>query len=420
MSIGSRLSILCAAALAATASAAVSVSTDRADARYRAGETVTFTVTPDTETPAVPLKAVMSLDNGKQLSAATIQSDKGGKFTGKLDAPGVLTLRVTGVVGGKKINVAAGAAVEPEKIVPGAPAPADFNEFWAGELAKAAQVPLDPKVTKLDKFSNDKYTSYEVSLAVPGGRIHGFLCVPNKPGRLPALIGIEPSGSGRATPVVNQFGNRKVVFWLNVHDFSPSLGSAERGKAYKAINTPVMYYLTNRNDRDKYYFHRVLLGLSRAVDYLASRPEVDPGRIGAWGVSQGGGLALMVTALNPKIKAVCANVPALCDHHAFKQDRFPGWPRLVDPKDEATSVCAGYYDTVNFCRNIKVPTWIIAGLGDDTCPPAGVCAAFNVIPAAQKDLVLEPSKGHSGASNAFGNSLSRMRVTINRLPSGGK
>ena len=145
MSIGSRLSILCAAALAATASAAVSVSVDRADARYKAGETVTFTVMPDTEAPAMPLKAVMSLDNGKKLSAETIQSDKGGKFTGKLDAPGVLTLRVTGVVGGKKINVAAGAAVEPEKIVPGAPAPADFNEYWAGELAKAAEVPLDPK-----------------------------------------------------------------------------------------------------------------------------------------------------------------------------------------------------------------------------------------------------------------------------------
>ena len=128
----------------------------------------------------------------------------------------------------------------------------------------------------------------------------------------------------------------------------------------------------------------------------------------------------MVTSLNPKVKAVCANVPALCDQHAFKQGRSPGWPRLVDPKDEATSVCAGYYDTVNFCRNIKVPTWIIAGLGDDTCPPGSVCAAFNVIPAAQKDLVLEPSKGHSGASSAFGNSLWKMRTTINRMPSGVK
>ena len=419
MSIGTKFFFGCAAAAAVlTASGDVTVTADRADCRYKTGETVTFTIAPDTSAPAVPLKAELTLDNGKVLAASSVASDQGGKITGKLDAPGVLTLRVSGVLGGKRVQILSGAAVEPEKIAPGAEAPADFKEFWAAELAKAEKTPLDPQLQKLDKYSNDKYTSYAVSFAVPDGRVHGFLCIPNRKGPMPALIGIDPSGSGRNVPVVNQFGNRKVVLWMGVHDYPATLSGAERNRAYKAVNTPKPYNLSGNTDREKYYYHRVLTGLSRAVDYLATRPEVDPGKIGAWGVSQGGGLALMLAALNPKIKGVCACVPALCDHQAYRQGRRPGWPRLVDPKDPATAACADYYDVVNFCRQIAVPVWIIAGLADDTCPPATIAAAFNVIPAPQKTLILEPGMGHSSNRPSFGNSLGRLRQTLNRLPAG--
>jgi dienelactone hydrolase len=43
----------------------------------------------------------------------------------------------------------------------------------------------------------------------------------------------------------------------------------------------------------------------RTVDYLASRPEVDPNRIGCLGISMGGYRALYLSALDPRIKAGC-------------------------------------------------------------------------------------------------------------------
>ena len=46
----------------------------------------------------------------------------------------------------------------------------------------------------------------------------------------------------------------------------------------------------------------------RGIDYLASRPEVDPKRIGCVGNSGGGNLTAYITALDPRVSAaaICA------------------------------------------------------------------------------------------------------------------
>jgi cephalosporin-C deacetylase-like acetyl esterase len=417
------LCLSASAAMIFALSGAVTVTTDRSDAIYKSGEEVTFTISPDTEAPATQLRATLSLDGGKQISVTPIESDKGGKITAKLDAPGVLQLCVSGVLGGKKINVISGAAYDPEKIIQGKPAPADFDEFWKNAVANAEKIALDPQITKLDKYCDSTYNSYEISVAAPGGRVFGYLTIPVQPKPVPLLVGIDASGSGRNMPIfVKQFSNRKAVLWLNVHNYSPSVPTAERNKAYKAANTPVIYYLSGNTDREKYYFYRTLLGFNRIVNYvLASRPELDPEKVGLFGVSQGGGLGLMLTALNKNIKGACVSVPALCDHHAFEQGRRPGWPRLVNKNKPETSVCAGYYDVANFCKNINVPVWFVAGLADTTCPPASICAAFNAIPGSNKTLFLEPGMGHSGSSRpSYGNSLGKLRVMLRRMPSGKK
>ena len=47
-----------------------------------------------------------------------------------------------------------------------------------------------------------------------------------------------------------------------------------------------------------------------AVTYLETRPEIDPGRIGAFGSGgTGGGNAICAAALDPRLKAVVAQVP---------------------------------------------------------------------------------------------------------------
>ncbi|MHB1296590.1 MAG: alpha/beta hydrolase family protein [Anaerolineae bacterium] len=43
--------------------------------------------------------------------------------------------------------------------------------------------------------------------------------------------------------------------------------------------------------------------MMRSIDYLETRPEVDPGRIGMMGLSQGGTMTTFTTAVEPRIKA---------------------------------------------------------------------------------------------------------------------
>jgi hypothetical protein len=50
----------------------------------------------------------------------------------------------------------------------------------------------------------------------------------------------------------------------------------------------------------------------RALDYLASRPEVDPQRLGAFGMSMGATKAWWLAALDPRVK-LCMDVCCLTD-----------------------------------------------------------------------------------------------------------
>ena len=58
----------------------------------------------------------------------------------------------------------------------------------------------------------------------------------------------------------------------------------------------------------------------RAVDYLASRPEVDAGRIGALGLSMGSTMSWWLAALDTRIK-VCVDICCLTGFHALIDSR---------------------------------------------------------------------------------------------------
>ena len=56
---------------------------------------------------------------------------------------------------------------------------------------------------------------------------------------------------------------------------------------------------------------RAMTDLKAAVDYLASRPDVDPNRIGVIGWCMGGGYALKLATVEPRLKATAVNYGSL-------------------------------------------------------------------------------------------------------------
>jgi cephalosporin-C deacetylase-like acetyl esterase len=90
----------------------------------------------------------------------------------------------------------------------------------------------------------------------------------------------------------------------------------------------------------------------RAVDYLISRPEIDPNRIGAFGCSGGGAMTALLGALDPRIKAVGTAcyltsfdtlLPAIGPQDAEQSTPnfiasgldFPDWVELAAPRPYA-------------------------------------------------------------------------------------
>ncbi len=117
--------------------------------------------------------------------------------------------------------------------------------------------------------------------------------------------------------------------------------------------------------------------LVSVVDYLAGRPDVDPQRIGAMGVSLGGVTTILAAANEPRIKAVvddCAYAdPATVINTAFEHfiglPAFPFGPISLRLAEMRTGQDASKIRAVDAVTRIAPrPILIIHGLADQEVP----------------------------------------------------
>jgi dienelactone hydrolase len=88
-----------------------------------------------------------------------------------------------------------------------------------------------------------------------------------------------------------------------------------------------------------------VLDMRRAIDFLVSRPEVDPERIGCFGHSMGATHAWMAGPHEPRLKAVVGNccLPTYAGIHEHKllhcfPNFVPGWGKFGDTPDIAALI----------------------------------------------------------------------------------
>ena len=399
-------------ALCADAKTLFTVAADRPDCRYGVGETVTCTVTATDEkgTPLTDGKVSWSLDNfGSDVIAPRAEADlaAGNPFrvTGKLPYPGFLRLNLKAADGS---SCDWSVAVAPERVRVSSPRPADFDAFWDAAVAKLArEVPLDPQVARVDEKSQGAFDYYEVSFATFGGRVYGFLTVPkDKSRKYPALVTVPGAG-----PYHNGswYGSGdRVSLMVNVLPFKPDRDNAKFKADYEAWSSSVVKKSGVQGpygaagiavSREDYVYYSIILGINRAVDWLAARPEVDASRIGYFGCSQGGAFGYFLLGLNGNFARGAMCVPAMADHLAARQNRRANWPQLLDaqPADGRAEAerNAPYFDIAHFAPRIRVPVRSIVGLSDTTCPPAGGWCAFNALASKDKEMTSVPGMPHN-------------------------
>jgi cephalosporin-C deacetylase len=148
----------------------------------------------------------------------------------------------------------------------------------------------------------------------------------------------------------------------------------------------------------------VFLDTVALVRLMMARPEVDPGRIGVTGESQGGALTLACAALEPRVAAAAPVFPFLCDYRRvwemdLAKDAYAelrSYFRLFDPtheREDAIFLRLGYIDVQFLAPRIRATTLMTTGLMDVICPPSSQFAAYNKI-TAPKEMVIYPDFGH--------------------------
>jgi cephalosporin-C deacetylase-like acetyl esterase len=230
--------------------------------------------------------------------------------------------------------------------------------------------PLNARVT--GQIQADGYVIEKVIYeSLPRYYVTANLYRPSRPGRYPAvLLQAGHTQEGKAEPQMLA-ANLALKGFVSLA-FDPA-GQGEREQTYDPqLKAPAAGWSVPEHVHagaqaslvDEAVTRYFIWDAKRSIDYLVSRPEVDPARLGAAGCSGGGALTTFIGALDSRLKAV---IPAC----------FPNSYRLLfsgsDPHSEMTlpqHIFRGL-DTADFVE-LSAPTpWLIQATEDDYFTPPG-------------------------------------------------
>jgi cephalosporin-C deacetylase len=397
---------------AAEKPASLAINTDRADAIYKQGETVTFLVELTPGSAAVTnaeLSWRLSKDGVPPINTGAAQLVNGkASITGRLGEPGFLLCQVSGKVNGKPLKALRGAAVDPLLIKPSMPAPEDFDAFWSGQKKMLAAVPMNPRLTPVPTRGATNIECFDVQLDCTGeAPVSGYYARPrsSRPKSRPAILLVHGAGVGGSTlaGAVGWARDGLLAMDINAH----GLPNGKPAEFYKELDQGRLkgYPHAGRESRETCYFLGMFLRAIRAIDFLTAQPEWDGKTVIVYGSSQGGFQAFAAAGLDDRVSFIAAGVPAGCDHTGMRANRVSGWPKLVPvgadgAPDEKVLQAVRYFDNVNFAARTKAKgAFVTVGFIDATCPPTTVYAAYNNLPIP-KQIYNDLPTGHANSPAA--------------------
>ncbi len=167
------------------------------------------------------------------------------------------------------------------------------------------EIPCDLAPRKLGEIQRDGYRIEKLIFQTrPAVWMTANAYVPDKPGKLPAILHVHGHWAGaKQDPVVQSrcIGSAKHGFFVLVVD---AFGAGERG-----VSKNLGEYHGEMTAATLFPVGLPLSGLQvyenmRAVDYLQTRPEVDGQRIGITGASGGGNQTMYAGAFDERFKCV--------------------------------------------------------------------------------------------------------------------
>ena len=288
--------------------------------------------------------------------------------------------------------------------------PPDFEAFWQETLKQTRSYPLDAHFEPVD-FHLRTVETFDVTFNGYGGQpVKGWLLLPRgRSSPLPCVVEYIGYGGGRGFPL-------DWLVWSSAGYAHLVMDTRGQGSAWRQGDTPDLqpdgssthypgFMTMGVLDPKTYYYRRVFADGARALEAARSHPAVDAGRIAVTGGSQGGGIALAVSGLEPSIQVTMPDVPFLCHYRRATE--------IVDtaPYNEIARFCKthrdkvdivfntlAYFDGVNFAVRARAQAYFSTALMDDVCPPSTVFAAYNHY-AGPKQIQVWPYNQHEGGGS---------------------
>jgi Acetyl esterase (deacetylase) len=381
-------------ALAGTALAAPTFTPFDPSGLYAPGEKVGWTVTfsaDDTQSYTYQIKK----NNFTPLASGTLDPAAGtATLETVLDEPAMVYVEITPTYAPADTPpLALGAAIAPEQIAPAEPPPDDFDAFWREKIAQLHEIPADPQLIPGDSgVEGVEYATLRMN-NIAGAHIYGQLAKPSKPGKYPALLILQWAGG--PYPLQKSWVTEPAAEgWLALNIEPHDVPGDMPPEFYAALPALLRRYNTiYDDDRDRNYFLQMYLGAYRAADYLAQHPDWNGEVFLVRGTSMGGQQALALAGLHSKPTHVIVHVPAGADANGNLHGRTAGYPNW-NSHNPAVARTARYFDTVYFASRIQARALVSMGFLDTICPPVGIWAAFNQIPAP-KEVVPLPEAAHN-------------------------
>jgi len=286
------------------------------------------------------------------------------------------------------------------------PKPADFEAFWDRSLAEMRAV--DPQVRR-DRadFQAPFADCWDMTFTgVGGARVYAKLLQPKKTGAPAPAVVMFHGYSGDSGIWADKLAYVAMGYTVAALDCRGQGGRSEDvgGVVGNTLRGHIIRGLDG--EPEKMLFRRIFLDTAQLAGLVMAMDEVDAGRVGACGGSQGGGLTLACAALEPRIKLAAPVFPFLCDYKRIwdiDQDKdayaeLKDYFRRFDPRHEREDEVftkLGYIDIQHLAPRIRAEVMLAVGLRDTVCPPSTQFAAYNKIPG-EKRLVLYPDFGHEG------------------------
>jgi len=262
----------------------------------------------------------------------------------------------------KRVFFQGGAGVDVEKI-PAWPEPNDYDAHWAANRKLIDELPLKVLERVPLPCANKKLNLWRMKLNAPEGFLPatGYLAIPKE-----ATV----ANRVKATGILSGYYNfpERCPTWLTNNVDGIKMYINRHGCE---VDQPESYYqqFFKPWPYPQEHFRGMALRGMQMFRYLKSLPEWNGKDLVAYGSSGGAMQTFWMAMIEPSISKVDATSAANADIFGFKYGRATC--SLAQRKEELN-----YYDICNAAKRVKCPVVMNAGLGDYTCPPAGLSIVY--------------------------------------------